>query len=581
MGYIIRNGAYLVFNAGDQEWQTLNNITHSSLFQNQKNQHRVWENSITQNIHEDNITQLSVTQHEAAINHDALSNTHNLTTDIDHLTISNVGTNTHAQIDTHIADGTLHFTEGSIDHANIQNIGTNTHAQIDTHISDSTVHFTESSIDHTNITNVGTNTHAQIDTHIALTDEHFPTTVVSGDANHVALVNAGETALVADQTAKFKLTSNDQLLLGLDTTAIPVNESFAETEMKVHFVQDATYDAAGYTRFSNDASGPRFVLTKYRGTEASPAIAQASDVLGEIVFGGYLGVPSIVEYAAAARVVGVMNESTGALNGKTGLEFYTGNGASQNLICEMKEDSTAFGRTTQFYGGFIVDNFQFTGYFQENIYSYDTTTAASIPIGDRSLAHNNNSSSTLIGSTHTGAFDLALNTGHQLVFFEYSSAPDVNVDITSTGYTSGVAEVNGHTGSAKGIYLNEPYQTAVITKLTNVTDDTVDRYHISKTAGIHEAVTLTSGTHTVDNSMMLILCDCSSGNITLNLPTSARRDSREFIIKKIDGTANTVTVNRAGSDTIDGATSFTLTTQYQGHGIMGDGVTGWHIVRTF
>jgi hypothetical protein len=48
------------------------------------------------------------------INHNSIFNTHNLTTDIDHLSINNIGVNTHVQIDSHIADSTIHFTAGSL-----------------------------------------------------------------------------------------------------------------------------------------------------------------------------------------------------------------------------------------------------------------------------------------------------------------------------------------------------------------------------------------------------------------------------------------------------------------------------------
>lgn len=37
----------------------------------------------------------------------------------------------------------------------------------------------------------------------------------------------------------------------------------------------------------------------------------------------------------------------------------------------------------------------------------------------------------------------------------------------------------------------------------------------------------------------------------------------KYVFFRTDATGNTVTINRAGSDTINGATSFTLTTQYQ------------------
>ena len=60
----------------------------------------------------------NVTQHTASIDHNALLNTHNLTSDIDHTLISNIGTNTHASIDSHIADATLHFTAASLNLSN-------------------------------------------------------------------------------------------------------------------------------------------------------------------------------------------------------------------------------------------------------------------------------------------------------------------------------------------------------------------------------------------------------------------------------------------------------------------------------
>ena len=56
-------------------------LQHSDVDHNQTTnyiveEHRQWENSITQNIHDDNITSSSITQHEADIDHNNLTNTH-------------------------------------------------------------------------------------------------------------------------------------------------------------------------------------------------------------------------------------------------------------------------------------------------------------------------------------------------------------------------------------------------------------------------------------------------------------------------------------------------------------------------
>lgn len=128
------------------------------------------------------------------IDHNQVTNTHNLTTDIDHDQLLNFL-------------ASEHFIEASISHLNILNIGVNTHVTIDNHIADDTIHFVEGSISHLNITDIGTNTHIQIDEHIVLVNEHIDWTNATqnfetsgtghiGDAtNYIGFATDGEIAL--------------------------------------------------------------------------------------------------------------------------------------------------------------------------------------------------------------------------------------------------------------------------------------------------------------------------------------------------------------------------------------------------
>jgi hypothetical protein len=59
---------------------------------------------------------LDVYRCSTSINHNLITDSHNLTSDIDHTLISNIGTNTHLQIDSHINDSTIHFLTSQIIH---------------------------------------------------------------------------------------------------------------------------------------------------------------------------------------------------------------------------------------------------------------------------------------------------------------------------------------------------------------------------------------------------------------------------------------------------------------------------------
>jgi len=75
-----------------------------------------------------------------------------------------------------------------------------------------------------------------------------------------------------------------------------------------------------------------------------------------------------------------------------------------------------------------------------------------------------------------------------------------------------------------------------------------------------------------------IIADASGGAVTLTLPTASARVREYFIIRKNSG-ANVV-IARAGADTINGATSFTLSSQYQWAIIRADTANGAWYVQT-
>ena len=79
----------------------------------------------------------------------------------------------------------------------------------------------------------------------------------------------------------------------------------------------------------------------------------------------------------------------------------------------------------------------------------------------------------------------------------------------------------------------------------------------------------------------LILGDATSGAFTVTLPAAATAGAGfEITVKKIDSSANIVTVDGDGSETIDGALTKSLVSQYDHLTLVSDG-SNWHVKADF
>lgn len=101
---------------------------------------------------------------------------------------------------------------------------------------------------------------------------------------------------------------------------------------------------------------------------------------------------------------------------------------------------------------------------------------------------------------------------------------------------------------------------------------------ITKTArdNVSLAVSSTHTGSTADRNKIL-LCDASGGAFNVNLVAAATAGTGfALIVKKTDSSANAITIDANGTETIDGATTYTLDTQYQSVLLICDG-SNWHI----
>lgn len=80
-----------------------------------------------------------------------------------------------------------------------------------------------------------------------------------------------------------------------------------------------------------------------------------------------------------------------------------------------------------------------------------------------------------------------------------------------------------------------------------------------------------SATYTASDNDHIILVS-PGGTMTVTLPAASATKDKRIVVKRANSTTHTVTINVAGSGTIDNAASATLTTAYQAREFYSDGV---------
>ena len=84
-----------------------------------------------------------------------------------------------------------------------------------------------------------------------------------------------------------------------------------------------------------------------------------------------------------------------------------------------------------------------------------------------------------------------------------------------------------------------------------------------------------AGAVTLTDAYGTVLGDATGGAFAVTLPPAAELPGWTFRVKKVDASANAVTVTASGTDRIDGAATFPLAVQYQSVTVQSDGSAWW------
>jgi len=94
-------------------------------------------------------------------------------------------------------------------------------------------------------------------------------------------------------------------------------------------------------------------------------------------------------------------------------------------------------------------------------------------------------------------------------------------------------------------------------------------------ASMSGTTAVASTPYTMLSTDSLILIDATSAAVTVDLIAVASHNGTPVTIKKIDSSANAVTIDGSGAETIDGSTTLVLASQYDSVTIQTDGTEWW------
>ena len=94
---------------------------------------------------------------------------------------------------------------------------------------------------------------------------------------------------------------------------------------------------------------------------------------------------------------------------------------------------------------------------------------------------------------------------------------------------------------------------------------------------VRKPIVAKSGAYTIIIDDEVIIADASGASFAITLPTAVGIPGKTYWIKKIDATANTVTVDADGTETIDDGLTAIIGTQYEAITVVSDGAEWWVI----
>ncbi len=231
---------------------------------------------------------------------------------------------------------------------------------------------------------------------------------------------------------------------------------------------------------------------------------------------------------------------------------------------DASEEFVGIGTETPNYQLHIQENGTGTNYLQFTNDDTGETTGDGFHIG-----LNSDEEGVINVKENEGLF-LATNNTTRITI---EDGGDVGIGINNPAQ---LLHVNGNM-RLEGLFFDENNQSGPTDYVLTATATGVDwQENAAKVASAVVTVTTTSHTTDEDEYAMLVDDDTAGSTVTINLPAASTVTDKVYNVKKLGTTANVI-IDPNGTETIDGATTATISTQYVNLQFITDG-SNWFIL---
>lgn len=393
----------------------------------------------------------------------------------------------------------------------------------------------------------------------------------------------------SNSTTTFNVTNSASTsILDVDTTNNRVGVGTSAPSASLDVISTNPADDTMRLYVASSSAFPNMIMARASGTVASPTVVAANSQMGVFGFGAYdgsslrnvAGWQAVVHGAysgSGSQIPAELRLSVNTVGTSAGSSF-GGTPNSQAILSPfgglIAGDNIATGGASSISGNFVVQQGSTTGAGVGRVATNGTTTLT----GTGTVFLNTfkpGDTITVTGETVRTIQSIASNTS-LVVTVAFSTTASSLAYTVSGGGTRFVVQGNGRVGigtTTPTQLLDVAGALNVAGKITNVTDpttgqDAATKNYVDNSAhAFVGAIVSKTSSYTLTASDFTVIADAGSGTITQTLPSAVGIDGRIYNIKKIDSSANAVILATSLSQTIDGVTTRTITSQYDSYSV--------------